>query len=125
MEAYLQLALSLKTKFSCCDFKRILRSENNHADSLASLASAIGYKFRREIPVEHIPTQSIQWPDKEILCLDTSPGWRDPIIAYLKDGTCPAIKQKYRSSNMRSQGMRSSRSSCVRNLTPNYTPTYT
>jgi len=36
MEAYLQLVLSLKAKFSRCDFKRVSRSENNHADSLAN-----------------------------------------------------------------------------------------
>ena len=54
---------------------------------MANLASAIEYQLQREVPVEHIPTRSIKQPDREILCLDTSPGWRDLVIAYLKDGT--------------------------------------
>ena len=39
MEAYLLLVLSLKAKFFRCDFKRVPRSENNYADSLANLTS--------------------------------------------------------------------------------------
>ena len=87
MEAYLKLVLSLKAKFFRYDFKRVPRSENNHADSLANLASTIEYQFRREILVKHIPTPSIQRSDKEILRLNTSPGWKDHIITYLKNGT--------------------------------------
>jgi len=59
---------------------------------LANLASTIEYQFQLEIPVEHISTPSIQRPDGEILRLDTSSGWRDPIIAYLKDETLPNDK---------------------------------
>ena len=39
MEAYLHLVLCLKVKIPRCDFRRVPRSENNHADSLANLAS--------------------------------------------------------------------------------------
>ena len=54
MTAYLKIVLTWKGKFSYCDFKQISRSENSHADSLATLASAIDFQFRREIHVEHI-----------------------------------------------------------------------
>ena len=52
MKAYLQFVLSLRVKFPRYDFKRIPWSENNHADSLANLASTTEYQFQQEIPVE-------------------------------------------------------------------------
>jgi len=41
MEAYNQLVSRLKKRFDNCSFKQVPWSENNHADSLANLASAI------------------------------------------------------------------------------------
>jgi len=41
MAAYLHLVLNLKSKFPRCDFKQVLRSENNHADFLANLTSTV------------------------------------------------------------------------------------
>ena len=58
--AYLQLVLSLKSKFLRCDFKQVPRSENNHANSLANLASAVEFQFMREIHVEYIVKPNIQ-----------------------------------------------------------------
>ena len=46
------------------------------------------FQFRREIPVELIADPSNQLIS-EVLRLKTSPGLKDPIIAYLKDGTLP------------------------------------
>ena len=63
------------------------QSENNNADLLANLEAAMEFQFRREIPVKHITNPSVQQPTREVLRLDASPGWRNPIIAYLKDGT--------------------------------------
>ena len=39
---------------------------------------------------------SIKQPIREILRFDTSLGWRDPIITYLKDGTLPNDKAEAR-----------------------------
>jgi len=64
----------------------LTNSENNHADSLANLRAAKKFQFRREISIEHITNPSVLQPTGEVLRLDTSPGWRDPIIAYVKDG---------------------------------------
>ena len=69
-----------------------MRQRENHVDSLANLESATENQFQRENLVKHIRTPSIQRPDKEILHWDTSLGWRDPIISYLKDGTLPNNK---------------------------------
>ena len=72
------------------------RSENNHADSFDNLGAATELQFRREVPVEHITNLSVQQPTGEILLLDTSSGWRDPIVTYLKDGTLPDDKAEVR-----------------------------
>ena len=58
--------------------------------------AATEFQFRREIPVEHIANPSVQQPVGEVLHLDTSLGWRDPIIAYLKDGTLPDDRAEVR-----------------------------
>jgi len=42
------------------------------------------FKFRREIFIEHIANPSIQQTLEEVISLDTSPGWRDPLISYLE-----------------------------------------
>ena len=87
MAECLQLVLKLKSKISWCDFKWVPRSENNLIGSLANLGATMEFQFRHEIPFEHINNPSIQQLAGEVLCFDTLPRWREPIIAYLKDGT--------------------------------------
>jgi len=41
--------------------------KNSHADSLATLVSAVDFQFRHEIPVEYIPEPSIHKSDEEVL----------------------------------------------------------
>ena len=77
----------MKSKISRCDFKWVLISENKYSDSLANLRAAIKFQFRWKVPIEHITNLSIQQPTREVLYLDTSPEWRDFIIAYLRDET--------------------------------------
>jgi len=96
MTEHLQLVLKLKSKVPRCDFRWVPRSENNHADSLANLRAATEFQFRHEIPVEHITNLSVQQLIGEILRLDISSGWRDPIIAYLKDEILPDDKVEAR-----------------------------
>ena len=81
MAEYLQLVLRLKFK--------IPRSENNHVESLSNLGATTEFQFRWEIPVKHNANRIVQQLIGEVLRLDTSPGWRDHIIAYLKDRTLP------------------------------------
>jgi len=82
MAEYLQLVFEFKYKIPRCSFKWVPRSENYHTDSLANLGATTEFQFRREISVEHIANPSVYRPID-----DTSQGWRDPIIAYLKDGS--------------------------------------
>ena len=79
----------LKVKVSLCNSKQVPWSANNHANCLANLVSAVEYQFRREIPVEYIVKPIIQQSGGKVLHLDTSSGWRDPIITYLKVGVLP------------------------------------
>ena len=74
MEAYTQLVSRLKKKFEHCSFKQVPRSENNHADSLANLASTIEWQSMREVPVDFISKPSISVGRNEALRLDLSPG---------------------------------------------------
>jgi len=73
------------------------RSEYSHADSLAILAAAINFQFRCEIPVKHFLELSIDKPDEEVLYLDLSLGWREPIISFLKDWILPDNNAEARS----------------------------
>ena len=57
--------------------------------SLANLVAATEFQFRHEISVKHIANPSVHRPIGEVLRLDTSPGWKDPIITYLKDESLP------------------------------------
>jgi len=43
MAVYLQIVLSLKSKFPRRDFKQVSRPEDNHADYLANLASTVEF----------------------------------------------------------------------------------
>ena len=90
----LEVRHNLESQISRCDFKQILRSENNHADSLTTLAIVVNFQSRPKIPVEDIKKPSIHNPDEEVLWLDLSLGWRDPIISFLKDGMLPDDKAK-------------------------------
>jgi len=92
--AYLKIITTWKFKFSCCKFIQVPRSENSHANSQAMLVSAVDFQFRREILIEYILKLSIYKSDEEVLRLDTSLGSRDPIVAYLKEGTLPGDKIK-------------------------------
>jgi len=96
MVAYLKIITTWKSKFSRCNFIQVRRSENSYVDSLTTLASAIDFQFRHEIRIKYFSKPSICKFDEEILHLDTSSGWRGPIIAYLKDGTHSVDKAEAR-----------------------------
>ena len=83
MAAYLKIIITWKFKFFHCDFKYISRSENNHADFLAT-CSAVDFQLRGEIPVEYIPKPSIHKPNEEVLCLDSSSSGGTPSYYFSK-----------------------------------------
>ena len=89
---------SIRSQFevqvSLMHFKQVPRSENNHVDFLANLTSVIEYQFWREILIEYNAKPSIQQLGGEMVRLDTIPGWRDPLVAYLNDEVLPNDRVK-------------------------------
>ncbi|XXG43864.1 hypothetical protein AAC387_Pa01g3806 [Persea americana] len=70
--------------------KQVGREENAHADSLASLTSAVESELRREIFVDFQPSPIIG--DLVIMSVEQDtvcPNWMTPIIEYLRDGLLP------------------------------------
>jgi hypothetical protein len=69
--------------------------QNDHADALACLASAIPRDKFRTIYVDSIEYPSIDIPIAEkALEIDLGPSWMDPIISYLTTGTVPEDKKE-------------------------------
>ena len=59
---------------------------------MANLGFSMEFQFRHEIPIEHILHPSIDRSGPEAMRLDTSSGWREPIIQYLKYNILPENK---------------------------------
>lgn len=58
MEAYMKLAQQLLKSFTSAYIKRFPRTNNSHADALATLASTVDLKMKRTIDVEYLPRPS-------------------------------------------------------------------
>ena len=59
MKEYLRVAKQIMVKFSTTSVTQVARGKNRHADSLATLASAMGKDIPRQIKVELIGEPSI------------------------------------------------------------------
>ncbi|CAL2257538.1 unnamed protein product [Prunus armeniaca] len=73
---------------------------NNHADALATLASAIEQGIGHNIHMEFLEQPSTQAP---IICtIDHNPAWMDPSIQFLQNQTladfAEARRVRYRSA---------------------------
>ena len=62
-------------------------SENRQADTLSKLASSSKDGKLKRIRWETLSERSFE--PREVLWLDRSPTWMDPLRAYLADGTLP------------------------------------
>ena len=90
MIAYVKEAQRLIQEIGEVMVKQVGREENAHADSLASLASAVTSELRREIVVDFQPSPTIG--DQVILCAEQDTigrDWMTPIAEYLRDGLLP------------------------------------
>ena len=58
IKAYTKLVSKLRKKFDNCSFKQVPRSENNHADSLANLASTVEWQSEEKFPLTTLPNQA-------------------------------------------------------------------
>ncbi|XP_004301972.1 PREDICTED: uncharacterized protein LOC101291061 [Fragaria vesca subsp. vesca] len=100
MAAYLIKVKSLLSCFTSYDVVQIPREQNERADALARLASAIDCNVGKHIPIEYMNKPSIE-EEQETLQIDNIPNWMDPIFDFLSKGELPddpleARKVKYR-----------------------------
>lgn len=84
--SYLKDVGILKSQFKRVDIFQISRSNNNHADFLAILASSVVDPLPRIISIELLPFSSVIPSGKDlILSIQPSISWIDPIVAYLRN----------------------------------------
>ncbi|KAI5325335.1 hypothetical protein L3X38_034409 [Prunus dulcis] len=97
MIIYLDKVQELLKTFPTFTIQQVPRAENAHADTLASLGSALDTQFRRSIPVEHLDRPSIEEIELvDTMQIDEDPTWQDPIIDYLTNGNLPMDKSEAR-----------------------------
>lgn len=82
---------------------QISKGSNNHADSLATMASLVANPLPRIVSVELLPYSSVIPSDKDIvLSIHLPVSWIDPIIAYLWNGTLPEDRKEAKRTRCRS-----------------------
>ncbi|XP_022847591.1 uncharacterized protein LOC111370119 [Olea europaea var. sylvestris] len=82
--AYLKLVLDLVPHFERFELIQVPRLENTHADALSKLASSKDSELLKVVPIEHLSKPSI-FGGEEVLWIEGTPLWMQPIITYLKD----------------------------------------
>ncbi|CAL2225168.1 unnamed protein product [Prunus armeniaca] len=100
MSTYLSSAHQLLQKFLAYRIRKVPRSENNHVDALAILASAIKDKVGRQILVEILTHSSTTIVDVCVVRYEDT--WMSPIHDYLTNDTLPNDKAKARKLRYRS-----------------------
>lgn len=99
---YLKEVRILKYQFKEVEILHISRGNNNHADSLATLASSVADPLPRIMSVELLPCSRLTLSNKDlVLNIYPSSSSMDPILAYLRNGILP--KDKKESEKVRSR----------------------
>ena len=95
MAAYLDHAKQLLSQFERVEVNQIGRESNSHADALANLAYAVEAGNKRTVEVETLEKSSIELQSpRQVICVNLSRSWMDPIIAYLRDDQLSEDKNK-------------------------------
>ena len=85
----------IQTKFEYFNLSHIPRSENTHADSLATLATSSAQNLPRVIIVEDLCTPTPTGKDVlQVHQVNLVPSWMDPILKFLKSDTLPEEKME-------------------------------
>ncbi|KAL0296168.1 UNVERIFIED_CONTAM: Ribonuclease HI [Sesamum radiatum] len=87
MAQYIRQIEELKTNFKCFQLQQIPREENDKADSLAKLASAVEDYRTRHITVQHMPRPRASLNIQTITLNDND--WRTPLIRSIDEGHLP------------------------------------
>jgi hypothetical protein len=93
--AYLTEARRLLGQFKHVQVEHISRDLNGHADTLASLASAVAPELRRiiSVGVQNLPSVGREI-NNGVCSIDQSISWMSPILAYLKDDVLPEDRKE-------------------------------
>ncbi|XP_075659069.1 uncharacterized protein LOC142628929 [Castanea sativa] len=91
---YLQLVKQIMNQFLKVKVFQVARGENQHADSLATLASSLTEEVPRLIKVELVVELSINVRVGISLITGTEPCWMDPIIDFLAEDRVPANEKE-------------------------------
>ena len=90
MISYYEIAKIELSRIPEYSITQVSRSKNTHADSLASLASAVSEEGARSILVDYLVVPSITSTDVlKVHTLEEGPSWMDEVIDYLKNGNLP------------------------------------
>ena len=89
MQHYLKLFEALQATFQKVSVVRIPRSQNIHADSLATLALSSNECIPLMISVELLEHPSIEHHAIVALTTMHEPRWMDPYILFSSDGSLP------------------------------------
>ncbi|XP_022871364.1 uncharacterized protein LOC111390538 [Olea europaea var. sylvestris] len=95
MVAYLKLVMNLVPHFERFELIQVPRLENTHADALSKLASRKDSELLKIVPIEHLSNPSI-FGGEEVLWIEGTLLWMQPIIAYLKEQSLPASRSEAR-----------------------------
>jgi hypothetical protein len=99
MSRYRTLAKELTAGFLCLKLTKVPREENQRADALARIASAIDPNPGNLVPIETLESRSTESMPAEVnhLRLEEA-NWMTPILEYLPRDNDEAKKIKFRSS---------------------------
>ncbi|XP_022867832.1 uncharacterized protein LOC111387503 [Olea europaea var. sylvestris] len=95
MVVYLKFVLDLVPHFERFELTQVPCLENTHVDVLSKLASNKDLELLKVVPIEHLLKPSTSG-GKEVLWIEGTPLWVQPIIAYLKDQSLSASKSEAR-----------------------------
>ena len=95
MQEYLSQVKRLQSDFDIFSLSHISRSENTHADSLATLATSSVGGLPRIILVENLDkANEVAKGMVHIHEVRVGPSWMDPIVGFLKDDILPEEKSE-------------------------------
>ncbi|XP_022895224.1 uncharacterized protein LOC111409403 [Olea europaea var. sylvestris] len=95
MLAYLKLVLDIIPHFEKFELTQVPRLENAHADALSKLASSVNSELLNIVPIEHL-SKPCTFEGEELLWIEVTPLWTQPIMAYLKEQTLSASRSEAR-----------------------------
>lgn len=100
MATYLKVVMRLLPNFDRFELTHIPRNENHHADALSKLAGSRDSELLAVVLIEHLPRSSIA-KCEEVMWIESTPSWMDPIVAFLKNQVQPSDKEEAQKSTLR------------------------